>query len=34
MEDYAGSEVQQRIIDAVEGKIQSLNLNLVIREKD
>jgi len=30
LEDYAGSEAEQRILDAVDGKIQSLNLNLRI----
>jgi len=31
MEDYAGTEAEKRILDAVEGKILSLNLNLVVR---
>ncbi len=29
--DYAGTPVEKRIIDAVEGKIQSLNLNVEVR---
>jgi uncharacterized membrane protein len=32
MKDYAGTEAEWRILDAVEGKIQSLNLNVVVRE--
>ncbi|MBE8539387.1 DUF1616 domain-containing protein [Geoglobus acetivorans] len=32
MKDYAGTEAERRILDAVEGRIQSLNLNLVVRE--
>jgi uncharacterized membrane protein len=32
MKDYAGSEAEKRILDAVEGKIQSLNLNIIVRE--
>ncbi len=32
MKDFAGTEAEKRILDAVEGKIQSLNLNLVVRE--
>ncbi len=31
MEDYAGTKAEKRIPDAVEGKIQSLNLNVVKR---
>ena len=32
MKDYAGTGAEKRILDAVEGKIQSLNLNIVVRE--
>ncbi len=32
MKDYAGTEAEGRILDAVEGRIQSLNLNIVVRE--
>ncbi len=32
MKDYAGTEAEKRILDAIEGKIQSLNLNIVVRE--
>jgi len=31
MKDYTGTEAENRIMDAVEGKIQSLNLNIVVR---
>jgi uncharacterized membrane protein len=32
MRDYAGTEAEKRILDAVEGNIQSLNLNIVVRK--
>ena len=32
MKDYVGTEAEKRIIDAVNGKIQSLNLNIVVRK--
>ncbi len=31
MKDYAGTEAEKRILDAVEGEIQSLNLNIAVR---
>mgnify|MGYP000303561986 CR=1 FL=1 len=31
MEDYVGTDYEERIIDAVEGKIQSLNLNIIAK---
>jgi len=31
MKEYTGTEAEKRIIDAVEGKIQSLNLNVAVR---
>ncbi len=31
MEDYAGTEYEERIIEAIEGKIQSLNLNISVK---
>ncbi len=31
MKDFAGTEAEKRILDAIEGKIQSLNLNVVVR---
>ena len=30
--DYAGTEAENRIIEAVEGRIQSLILNIEVRE--
>ena len=30
MKDYAGTEAEKRILDAIGGKIQSLNLNVVV----
>lgn len=32
MKDFVGSDAERRILDAVEGKIQSLNLNIAVRE--
>jgi len=32
MKDFAGTEAERRILDAVDGKIQSLNLNVLVRE--
>ena len=32
MKDYAASAAEKRILDAIEGKIQSLNLNIFVRE--
>ena len=32
MKDYAGTKAEKRILDAIEGKIQSLNLSIVVRE--
>ncbi len=32
MKDFAGTEAEKRIIDAIDGKIQSLNLNLFVRK--
>ena len=31
LDDYAGSPAEKRILDAIEGKILSLNLNIVVR---
>ena len=31
MKDYAGTEAEKRILEAIEGKIQSLNLNIVVK---
>lgn len=31
MKNYAGTKVEKRILDAIDGKIQSLNLNIVVR---
>ena len=31
MKDFAGTNAERRILDAIEGKIQSLNLNIVVR---
>ncbi len=31
MKDYTGTEAEKRILDAVEGKIQNLNLNVIVR---
>lgn len=31
MKDYAGTPAEKRILDAIDGKIQSLNLNIVVR---
>ena len=31
MKDYAGTEAENRILSAIEGKIQSLNLNIFVR---
>jgi len=30
MRDYAGTEAEKRILDAIGGRIQSLNLNVVV----
>lgn len=32
MKDFSGTEAEKRILDAIEGKVQSLNLNIVVRE--
>ncbi len=32
MKDYAGTEAEKRILDAIDGKIQSLNLNIVVNK--
>lgn len=31
MKDYAGTEAEKRILDAIEGRIQALNLNVEVR---
>jgi len=31
MKDYAGTEAEKRILDAIEDKIQSLNLNIIVK---
>ena len=32
MKDYARTEGEKRILNAIEGKIQTLNLNIVVGE--
>lgn len=32
MRDYAGTDAEKRILDAIDGRIQSLNLNILVRE--
>jgi uncharacterized membrane protein len=33
MKDFTGTKAEKRILDAVEGKIQSLNLNIVVKKR-